>query len=287
MLRVALLLFLSVAARPQTTKTFEVASIKPSKPGLQPNSNFPLGPGDVYTSNGGFFSATNQPAWMYISFAYKMNGNQLQSLMPQVPSWASTDQFDIQARASGNPGKDDMRRMMRALLADRFKFAIHNETRQVPVLAMLLIKPGTLGPQLWAHPKDAPCSTENVPGPNALHTPAGDLPKLCNGIYPMPANERGHLRFAGRNVTVGFIGDTMSAGVGLGRPMIDQTGLATVDFILEFTPPARSSQPPSPDAEPPLEFRDALRTQLGIKLASQKGPMNTMIVDHIEKPSAN
>ena len=120
-----------------------------------------------------------------------------------------------------------------------------------------------------------------------LHTPAGDLPKLCNGVYPMQPGERGHIRFAGRNVTIGFIGDTMSAGVGLGRPIIDQTGLDKVDFILEFTPPPKNPQAPPPDAEPPLEFQDALRAQLGIKLVSQKGPVNVMIVDHVEKPSAN
>src|ERR1700683_1158813 len=64
---------------------FDVASIRRSKPGGQPNSNFPLGPGDVYTPNGGLFSATNQPLITYILFAYKLQGNQIQSLVPQLP----------------------------------------------------------------------------------------------------------------------------------------------------------------------------------------------------------
>ena len=280
------LVAIALLAAIASAQSFDVASIKLSKAGEPPNSNFPLGPGDVYTPNGGLFRATGQPAWTYISFAYKLNGNQLQSLLPQLPSWIN-DPYDIEARAASDPGKDGMRLMMRSLLADRFKFRIHDEARQVAVLAMVLIKPGALGPQLFAHPQDAPCSTESAPGPNVLHTSAGDLPKLCNGIYPMPPAARGHVRFAGRNVTLGFVGDTMSAGVGLGRPMIDQTGLGTVDFILEFTAPARGTSPPPPDAEPPLEFQDALRTQLGIKLVSQKGAVNMMIVDHIEKPGAN
>src|SRR5580698_11662923 len=148
----AIALFATIAAAAQS---FDVASIKPSKADETPNSNFPLGPGDVYTPNGGLFRATGQPAWIYISFAYKLNGNQLQSLMPQLPSWIS-DHYDIEARAKSDPGKDGMRAMMRALLAERFKFKVHDETRQMPVLAMVLIKQGTLGPRLWAHPNDAP-----------------------------------------------------------------------------------------------------------------------------------
>ena len=64
-----------------TGQAFEVASVKPSKPGAQSNSNFPLGPGDVYVPNGGYFSATGFPLVTYIFFAYKMAGNQAQSLL--------------------------------------------------------------------------------------------------------------------------------------------------------------------------------------------------------------
>lgn len=79
--------------------------------------------------------------------------------MPIKIFGATTDRFDIQARAEGNPGKDQMRLMMRSLLADRFKLAIHHETRQVPAFAIVLVKPGKTGPQLQLHPNDAPCPT--------------------------------------------------------------------------------------------------------------------------------
>jgi uncharacterized protein (TIGR03435 family) len=277
-----------VACAAQSTLSFEAASVKPCKSNDQPTSNFPLGPGDAYTPNGGLFRATGQPLVLYISFAYKLNGNQLQLLQSQLPGWVMSDRYDIEARAKSDPGKDGMRMMMRALLADRFKFAFHDETRHIPVLAMTLIKPATLGPQLWPHAQDAPCSTETAPGPNVLHTPAGDLPKLCNGIYPMPAAQRGRLRFAGRNVTIGFIGDTLSAGTRLGRPMVDQTSIdGTVDFILEFSFDPNGGPPPSIDSEPSIDLQEALRSQLGIKLVSQKGPFKVMAFDHIEKPSAN
>jgi len=290
---------------------FDVASIRRSKPGGQPNANFPLGPGDVYTPNGGLFSATNQPLITYILFAYKLQGNQIQSLQPQLPEWATTDRFDIQARAEGNPGKDQMRLLTRSLLADRFKLAMHTETREVPVLAFVLIKPGAMGRRLWQHPNDAPFSEEDramfrracppaassAPGspPSSLQTTggettAGELPESCRGSFGVRPTAPGRVRFLGRNVTIGFIADAFSAGTGFGRPMIDQTGLrGTFDFDLEFTP-ERPGAPPAADSatdDSVLPFQEALRDQLGIKLESRKGPLDVIVVDHIEHPTEN
>ena len=294
-------------AQAQTEKSlvFEVASIKPNKSGDPPKSNFPLGPGEVYTPNGGLFSATSQPLITYILFAYKLNGNQAQNLQSQLPGWVTSDRFDIQARSSGNPRKDDMRLMMRSLLADRFKFTIHVETREVPVLAFVLVKPGVTGPRLWPHPDDARWSEEDraqlrrfcPTAPSSasdsaaspVETATAELPVSCKGTFGMRPSAPGRLRFAGRNVTIGFISDTFSAGAGFGRPMVDQTGLhGTFDFILEFTPERRGA--PGADAaneDSALPFQDALRDQLGIKLESKKAPLDVMVVDHIDHPTAN
>jgi uncharacterized protein (TIGR03435 family) len=275
-------------------QAFEVASVKPSKSDSQSNSNFPLGPGDVYVPNGGYFSATGFPLVTYIFFAYKMAGNQAQSLLPQLPGWATTERFDIQARAEGNPTKDQMRLMIRALLADRFKFAVHDETREAPVSAFVLAKKGSTGPQLHPHSDDGPCPTNPTAAaqpPSSQRTRAGDLPALCNGIFPMPVTEPGRLRFAGRNVTIGFIADTFSAGTNLGRPMVDQTGLTgKFDFVLEWMPERRGPVPPGAEtsADPAgPSFEQALRDQLGIKLQAQKSPITILVVDHVERPSAN
>ncbi len=75
----------------QTQKTFDVASVKLNKSADPPNSNFPLGPGDVYVSNGGLFSATGLPLATYLFIAYKLIGNQGQALLPQLPTWATAD----------------------------------------------------------------------------------------------------------------------------------------------------------------------------------------------------
>src|SRR5690349_40747 len=99
---------------------FEVASIKLNTSENPPNSNFPLGPGDVYVRNGGRFHATGFPLITYIAFAYRLIGNQAQFVLPQLPEWATRDRYDVEARIDPDPGKDGMRLAMRDLLADRF-----------------------------------------------------------------------------------------------------------------------------------------------------------------------
>ena len=77
------------------------------------------------TPASGLLSGTNARLISYIYFAYNLTGNQFQLLMPQLPKWVISDHFDIQARADGNPSKDQMRLMMQSLLADRFNLAVH------------------------------------------------------------------------------------------------------------------------------------------------------------------
>jgi uncharacterized protein (TIGR03435 family) len=288
MSRGSALLLAAVALLAQPAK-FDVASVKPSAPDRQPNSNFPLGPGDVYVRNGGYFNASGFPLITYMAFAYKLIGNQAQYVLPQLPDWARNDHYDIQARAATDPGKDGMRLMVRALLADRFGLVTHYEDREVPVLAFTLPAGSKTGPQLHRHSDDSPCPTEAAP------TDAGVVngkPAFCNGIYPLKPTVPGRLRFGGRNVTLAFIADTFSAGVKLGRPIIDQTGLTgTFDFTLEWTQDGPPSAP-SAAAEPPTEttgptFEEALRDQLGLKLQARKGPLRVLVVDHVEPPTAN
>ena len=101
------------------------------------NSNFPLGPGAGDRPNAASSRRLDSGVITYIAFAYKLMANDIQSLLSELPPWAATDRFGIQARAHGDPSKDQMRLMMRALLQDRFKLSVHNETREVPALALL------------------------------------------------------------------------------------------------------------------------------------------------------
>ena len=284
----AAVLFMGAAAG----QTFDVASVKVNKTDNPPNSNFPLGPGDVYVPNGGLFSATGFPLVTYLFFAYKIVNNQGQYLLPQLPAWATTDKFDIQARAEGNPGKDQMRILMRGLLADRFKLAMHTEKRDLPVLGLVLAKPGKTGPQLQAHAAGSDCPTNaTADGPAPTATVAGGFPALCNGIFGMAPSNPGRQKMGARNVTLKFIADSLSGWASFGRPMTDQTGLSgTFDFTLEFTPELTGPLPPGatfqPDASGPT-MEEALREQLGLKLESSKTTMEVQVLDHVERPSEN
>jgi uncharacterized protein (TIGR03435 family) len=277
---------------------FEVASVKPNKSDAPPSSNNPLGPGNVYSPYGGFFQAANFPLYTYIGFAYKIMGNQEQFLRPQMPAWVMTDRFDIQGRADGNPDKDRMRLMMRSLLADRFKLAIHYETRQVPVFALVLLKPGKTGPALQPHApldptNDSSCPTVPQVSQNQVsqNQVAGQFPALCGGLFPLPPTTPGRVRFGARNVTLGFIANQVSAMGQLERPVIDRTGLdGNFDFALEWVLESRAPQAPGADLPTDSSgptFLEALKDQLGIKLESQKGPAEVIILDHVEHPSEN
>jgi uncharacterized protein (TIGR03435 family) len=271
---------------------FDVASVKPNKSDVPSNSNFPLGPGAVYVPNGGFFSATGFPLVTYIAFAYKLMANDNQSLLSELPAWAATDRFDIQARAQGDPSKDQMRLMMRALLQDRFKLTVHNETREVPALALLPLKPDQTGPQLQRHTGDAPCPTDATPSPGAPNPIlANGLPVLCGGIFGMPASVPGRVRAAARSVPMGLIATSLTGAGNLGRPVVDRTGLSgTFDFSLEWTPELNGPTPPGVDFAPDQtgpSFVEALKEQLGLKLESTKAPIEVFVVDHVERPGEN
>jgi bla regulator protein blaR1 len=132
---------------------FEVASIKLAKPGTFTMPTFFLDLGDGKPPGARF--SGSWPLAAYIWFAYKLDTFQ-SDLRAQLPKWANDDSV-IDAKADGNPTKDQMRLMMQSLLADRFKLRAHLEAKQVPVLALTLVKPGKLGPKLLPHSEGPPC----------------------------------------------------------------------------------------------------------------------------------
>ena len=172
----------------------EAASSKPefNSASVAPNTSATQDTSMNVTPASGLLSGTNARLISYIYFAYNLTGNQFQLLMPQLPKRVINDRFDIQARADGNPSKEQMRMMMQSLLADRFKLTVHYETRRLPVFALVLAKPGRTGPQLQPHPEDSTCSTALsqssagvAPAPTAIV--AGGFPTVCGSIEGMPS----------------------------------------------------------------------------------------------------
>jgi uncharacterized protein (TIGR03435 family) len=271
---------------------FDVASVKRDTADMNKetiHSNIPLGPEDVFNSTGGLLSSTNYPVIGYMIFAYKLTPGQVQSVVSQAPKWANTDRYDIEARASGNPTKDQFRLMMQALLADRFKLAIHYETKEVPVYALVLDKAGKFGSGFQQHLSDSPCSTEVPTTPGGTKaTVGGGFPEPCDALMVLPTSSSGRIRLGARNVPLAYFAICFTAPVmHVDRPVLDKTGLTgKYDFVLEFTPEIPAGANFQPDQKGPT-LLEAMKEQLGLKLESQTGPVDSIVVDHIEEPSVN
>jgi len=275
----------SLTAQPSTAEKleFDVASVRQNKSG-KPQSNIPLGPGNVYKPSGGLLIARNFPLLTFMEFAYKMTDYQEASLQATVPDWVISDRFTIEARTENhNVTKDQLRLMMRSLLAERFKLAVHYQARQVSVYALVAAKPGVLGPKIRAHPADSPCETD-ISSKTTPQTAKGDFPSVCGGILGLPASAQDRYSFGAANVPMSLIASALSSWGNLGRPVIDQTGLGgNYDFVLDYTPDPPASYAKEDSGGP--TFQGALQKQLGLKLESQKGPADFLVLDHVEHPT--
>jgi uncharacterized protein (TIGR03435 family) len=231
---------------------FEVASIKPNSSGATNSST---------SGRAGSFTASNVTARDLIIYAYRLRPFQFAG----GPGWIGSDRFDIQARPPENA--TDNRAMARALLRDRFKLVAHTETRQEQVYALVLARSdGRLGPALKA-------STQNC----AASQPGAASP--C-GINTSVNNTVGRMTGTGQSMEalVNALG-----GFGLSRMVLDRSGLkGQFDFELRWTPDAAAGQAQANDA--PSIFA-ALQEQLGLRLESQRGPVEFLVVDSIERPT--
>jgi len=248
---------------------FEVASIKPNKSGSNRVNITP--------QPGGRFTATNVSAMDLVAIAYGTFGPFPRSSILNAPSWMSRDRFDIVAKADGNPTQEEFSRMLRPLLAERFRLAAHTETRERPIYTLTLArKDGSLGPGLRQ-------STLTCSGPRET-LPAGCEMLSVSGVL----NARGTPIAALTRMLTGWVEDH--------REVRDQTGLIGMfDMEMRWTP----DRPPAipPDASP--ELRQALRSidpngpslltalqeQLGLKLVAGKDQTDVLVIDHIEQPS--
>jgi uncharacterized protein (TIGR03435 family) len=258
----------------QKSLAFEVASVKTNTTDAPPTSRFPLGPGDAYVP-GTLFAATNVPLINYIRFAFGRS----QGEMLHAPSWVNDERFDIQGRATREPTKDDMRLLVRSLLAERFKLAWHTEQRDGAVLALMVATPRRLGPQIASHQHDQPCGQD----PKFAALP-------CGSAGLVAASTPGLSRVSGRAEPIARLAALLSNNgfAGVDRTVIDKTGLVgEFDFTIEWAIPLATLDPePAADATGP-SLGTALREQLGLKLESTRGPVEILVIDHIERPTPN
>jgi bla regulator protein BlaR1 len=276
---------------------FEVASVKLLKPGSRAfmGHGFPLDNGDAFTDpnsgespHGRFSGAFPLPD--LIEFAYKLSltPDQAQAMWAHLPKWVDTDKIEIDAKAAGNPTKDQMRLMVQSLLAERLHLAVHYETQEMPVYALTLIKPGTLGPKLIRHADGPPCDASAREPAGGLDPDAEVFPPGCY-VTAGWRNRKGRMVVGSRNTTMALLASGMSMTVG--RPVVDRSGITDrIDYRLEWTPesngPGIAGEEVQPDPHPVTRM-DAVRDQLGLKLQSTKAPVQTLVIDHIERPTEN
>ncbi len=234
---------------------FDVISIRPEKnPDADSSVNVPYGGEDTYTDTGGVFKATNWPVFRLMGFAFMGTHNRFQDTLPD---WAVNEGFNIEARSDNpHPTKDQMRLMVQSMLFERFGLKIHYEERTVPAYAVVLIKPGVLGPGLRPHPADGSCNGAAAavrerpavddggsaqPATPAAPTPPSDallpdgFPIRCGTFVRLPGSQPYMRHEGGRDLTMAQIVSTFSGMGNLSRPVVDQTGLTgTFDWVMEF-----------------------------------------------------
>jgi bla regulator protein BlaR1 len=285
-MRKAVFLCSLVAAIPLLSQTlptqkpsFEVASIKLADPNKFTPPNFALDFNDLFSGanpHGRFFAEF--PLAVYVEFAYKPWPSQelREAMLVHVPKWVSTHRYAINARAEGNPTKDQMRLMMQSLLADRFKLTAHFERREISVLALVLDKPGKTGVKLNPHSDDVPCDVSKLTSET--------LVPVCGHAERMP-KPNNSLLMSGRDMTMNQIAATLSyLSADFSHPVVDQTGLdGRFDFTLEYTRESNNAAL----ADLGTTIREAIQDQLGLKLKSTRVLMDTLVIDHVERPSEN
>ena len=234
---------------------FDVVTIKPSDPNR---------PGKLFTIRGRHVMTINTTVSDLITFGYSIQTKQLEN----APAWLD-EKYDIDGvpDVEGQPNIKQMRLLIRDALVQRFGLKFHNEQRELSVYALSLAKGGPKTMTVTANkPSD--------PG-NFLFSKLGDL----------------HVT----NSTMKDFCDGMQEAV-MDKPVVDQTGLtARYDFTLKWTPDqsqfaAMGAKIPPPnidDPNAPPSLYTALQEQLGLKLEATKAKADVMVIDHLDKPSAN
>jgi len=259
---IAGLVFFTGVAFAQSSR-FEVAAIKPSSPDAHGSS--------ILTDKVGGLKAENVPLRAIITMAYGIRDFQLSG----GPGWVGTDRYDIIAKperveSTAAPPDlasmtDDQRKVrddqwksrVRTLLAERFGLVVHAETKEEQIYVLTVAKGG---------------------------------PKLT--VVTKPGDRQGISGNRGRSQ--GFAAPmsmmAMNLSNNVGRPVIDKTGLTEkYDWVLEWTPdmPATGTDAPQPVDTPGPTIFTALQEQLGLKLESSKGPVDTYVIDKVDRPSEN
>ncbi|MGA2730964.1 MAG: TIGR03435 family protein [Terracidiphilus sp.] len=244
--------------KPAPTPSFDVVSIHLSPPSPDGHNHIW---NDVHESH---FRTGNLSIRDLIQYAYYLPKSQILG----GPPWLNSAMYDIDAKSDpevdarlkampGDAAAQQKRLMVQALLADRFAFAAHHETRELPIYNLVLAKGGAK-----FQPSDRSGTTIDT--------------------------WRSRMHVAGSDDTIGLLARELAQLQG--RVVVNKTGLSgRYDLTLRWTP--HDAPPPllngAPDPNAPPGLFTAIQEQLGLKLESSKGPVDVLVIDKIEQPSPN
>ena len=238
--------------------SFEVASIRRSPASPTPGGS------SSRMQPGGSYAATNMTLQQLIAAAYGIPTTRVFD----GPGWASTDRYDIVAKAAGNPTTAETARLLQILLRERFSLAARVEQRELPVYALVMARAdGRIGPRLWRSaaecPKRAPVSTSDLTA-----RPVCGIPLLVS---------KGVSFFLAGDVPMSTVAQALTGAAG--RPVLDHTGLTgRYDISVDWAS--------SPDVDSISVFT-AVQEQLGLKLESTTAPLDVVVIERVERPSEN
>jgi uncharacterized protein (TIGR03435 family) len=293
-------------------QTFVVATIKPAAP-MEPGRMMIGTRGGPGTQSPGQITATNLSVREMMATAYNVKDYQIVG-----PEWLTAQRFDIVAKVPEGATKEDVQVMWQNLLKDRFGLKLHHDSKEMPILALVV---GKNGPKFKeSEPAAAAGSGPAADGPDGApglrimpkmgkdgmpEAPAGM--RRAGGVMMMMVN--GKMRLIGTGVPVGRLVDLLARQYN--KPVTDQTGLTkNYDFTLDFAPEGMMRGMPMPgggggmmagpgaggdggganipDGNEAANLATAIQEQLGLKLEPKKGPVDLLVIDHVEKtPTEN
>jgi uncharacterized protein (TIGR03435 family) len=269
-----------IAQQPEVKPAFDVVSIKPSQPGAQ-NRLPRISPGRIE-----LFNTTLR---QLIASAYSRFPFDPRQVVGG-PAWIDSERFDIVATMERPPQFDqtsmlgELNGMLRTLIEQRFGVKAHNEQREGDVYTLTFARSDRkIGAGLREVPDACAAALKELAGAAPLPRRSGPPPCSFGG----PPG-----RLIGTGVTIAMFARVLSGNAG--RIVIDRTGLAgSFDIELNFDPASAAKAPPgAPPGPSPIDdtkpsIFTALQEQLGLKLESTRGPIDVLVIDQAERPTAN
>lgn len=240
---------------PAPGPSFEVASIKPVE-------STPKSGRYIVMQGPHRFVAKDYTLKLLIAAAYNLNPKAVTG----GPPWMESVHYDILALTPGEkqPNHDEQMAMLRTLLSDRFKLIFHREPRVFPIYVLTVARGGS---------KLKPSTSAPT-----------DQPYLISTVYP------GRIVMPARNASMADFVSVLQRAI-LDRPVVDKTALpGRYDFDLEWAPDESQFNgdiPAAPSDAPEPAFFTAIQQQLGLRLEATRGPVDAIVVDHAEHPSAD